>query len=185
MRPLVIAVGAVALIAGCTSSDDRTGSSASPATAVQSTGVPATAAPATATPITEGTQFEVGPLGLAFRLPESFVATDDADYAFFARSISPHSLFTIDDDSSDVTDHDGEPGESLSELDLGNIDALVVTDAVVEGMPAGVSSNELLVSNGEQSFSVIMSAATADRPERVVGRVHRLRCRHARRLRLS
>ena len=32
-------------------------------------------------------------------------------------------------------------------------------------MPAGVSSNELLVSNAEQSFSVIMSAATADLSE--------------------
>lgn len=76
--------------------------------------------------------------------------------------MSPRSLFTITEDSPDVTDHVAEPGESLFELDLVNVDAVVVTDAVLEGMPEGISSNELLVSNGDQSFSVIMSAPTPD-----------------------
>ncbi len=100
-----------------------------------------------------------------FRLPESFGALDDADYAFLARSMSPRSVFTISEESPEVTDHVLEPGESVSELDFGTVRAVVVADAVIEGIPAGISANELLVSNGDQSFSVIMSAETADLSE--------------------
>lgn len=50
-------------------------------------------------------------------------------------------------------------------LDFGTVGAVVVAYVVLEGLPAGISANELLVSNGDQSFSVIMSAETADLSE--------------------
>lgn len=57
------------------------------------------------------------------------------------------------------------PGETISELDLGTDAALVVTNAALDGLPSGLSVNELLVSNGERSFSLIMSAPTSILPE--------------------
>lgn len=166
--PFAVAVAAVALIAGCTANDDDT--EVQPATAAQFTAAPATRAPATSAlatsvPAIGETQFAVEPLGLSFRLPESFVVADDANLVFFARSLSPRSLFSIAEDSPDVSDHVAEPGESLSEVDLGSVTAVVVADAVLEGMPEGISSNELLVSNGDQSFSAIMSAPPSDLSE--------------------
>lgn len=123
-------------------------------------------APPTAAPTIDGAPFTVESLGLAFQLPESFVAVDNADFVFLARSMSPQSVFSIDSDvPTVVTDNPAEPGESLSEIDVGTADAVVVTDAVIEGLPPGVSSNELVVSNGEKSFTVIMSASTADLSE--------------------
>jgi hypothetical protein len=112
-----------------------------------------------------GTSFAVESLELTFVLPETFRAVDDPDYLFLARSMIPRSVFTVDEDVPEVTDHEAEQGESLSELDLTGVDAVVVSNAMLEGLPSGVSANELLVSNGTRSFSVIMSAATADLPE--------------------
>jgi len=155
MKPLPVVAVALMVIGGCTSPDEVTAIGTAPTTAALST---------TLTSV-DGEAFAVEPLGLTFRLPDSFRSVDDRDYLFFARSIAPRSLFTIDSDSPSTTDHAQEPGETLSEHYLGDVRAVVVTDAVLEGMPSGVSSNELLVSNGDRSFSVIMSAPSADLPE--------------------
>jgi len=47
-------------------------------------------------------------------------------------------------------------------MQLGDVDAQVVTNAVLDGLPPGIAANELLVGNGSQSFSVIMSASPSD-----------------------
>jgi hypothetical protein len=108
--------------------------------------------------------FAVDSLGMRFVLPVSFRQIDDPTYKFLARSLSPRSVFSIDPDSGAVTKHEARPGETLAKVDVGGPTAVVVTNAAIEGIPAGVSANELLVSNGARSFSVIMSAPTADLP---------------------
>ncbi|MDO9175894.1 MAG: hypothetical protein Q7V62_13895, partial [Actinomycetota bacterium] len=106
----------------------------------------------------------VDSLGLSFALPESFEAVDDATYLFFAQSMTPPSLITILGAGDDIADH-ARPGETLSDLDLGVDEAVVITDAALDGLPAGFSANELLVANGSQSFSVIMSGPASVMPD--------------------
>lgn len=108
-----------------------------------------------------GTSYEVEDLGLRFELPQSYAAVDDADFVFLARSSEPPSIFSIDRAES-AQAHEPEAGETVSEMALGDVDAQVVTDAVLEGLPPGIAANELIVDNGPQSFSVIMSASPSD-----------------------
>lgn len=112
-----------------------------------------------------GRLFEVDSLGLTFRLPESFASSIDPNYSFFARSRLPPSLFTINGDTPAVIEHQQRPGELLSDFDLGGLAAVEVSDAALEGLPPELRVNELLVANGNQSFSVIMSAPSGELDE--------------------
>ena len=47
-------------------------------------------------------------------------------------------------------------------MQLGDVNAQVVTNAALDGLPPGIAANELRVDNGSQSFSVIMSASPSD-----------------------
>ncbi len=152
MRSRVVLACSIFALTGCSTSGsgDRGNAASSTTTLVQAV---------------DGKPFVVESLGLTFVLPNTFDSVDDADYLFLAQSMTSRSLFTIDADASAVTQVAARPGESLSNLQLDGVDAVIVTDAAIEGLPPGISSNELLVSNGASSFSVIMSGATEDLPE--------------------
>jgi hypothetical protein len=145
MRRLLVAACLVAVVAGCTT----TGKSAKDG--------PSVAPSVTTVQVANSARFSVQSLRLDFVLADSFQSTDKPDYAFFARSNSPRALLTIDNDSPSVTDHQARPGETLSKLDIKGVKAVVVTNAALNDLPSGISANELLVSNGDRSFSVIMS----------------------------
>ena len=49
-------------------------------------------------------------------------------------------------------------GETLSTQMVGEVEVLVVENAALSGLPPGVSANELIVNNGEASFSLILSS---------------------------
>jgi len=122
-------------------------------------------APASETPTATGTIYSIGDLGVRFELPASFASADDDALVFLARSLGPRAIFSIDAASSDVTEHGAESGETVTPTTLGEVDAVVVSNASVDGLPSGISANEILVSNGTKSFSVILSAAPADLAE--------------------
>jgi hypothetical protein len=147
-RAHVLAAAAPFLIAaavgGCTPDD---GDSGSTTTISVSSTVSGTA-----------TAYSIDAFGLRFELPQNFVAADDDELVFLAQSSEPPSIFSIDPEEPGLT-HDPESGESVSEMQLGDVDAQVVTNAVLDGLPPGIAANELLVDNGSQSFSVIMSAS--------------------------
>ena len=63
-----------------------------------------------------------------------------------------------------MIDHGAEPGESLSSLTVGGHPAVLVSHAAVGGLPPGIEAKELLVENGEQSFSMILSAERTELP---------------------
>jgi hypothetical protein len=107
------------------------------------------------------TSYAVDALGLRFDLPENYVAVEDDELEFLARSSAPLSIFSIDREEPGTT-HEPEAGESVSEMRLGDLEAQVVENAVVDGLPPGVAANELFVDNGPQSFSVIMSAVPSE-----------------------
>jgi hypothetical protein len=118
--------------------------------------------PVTGSGVGDTRSYDVDALHLRFVLPRSYVADDNSDFAFLARSYGPRSIFSIDREDPGIVDHDPEAGESVSEMRLGDADAKVVTNAVVDGLPPGIAANELLVDNGSRSFSVIMSASPSD-----------------------
>lgn len=113
-----------------------------------------------------GAGFSVKELGLTFSLADSFEQEADGDYAFSARSMSPRSFFTIYSEPPSITDYSQRPGETVHRIDLGQgVTAVEVLDAAIKDLPSGISANELLVSNGDRSFSVIMSSVAADLDE--------------------
>jgi hypothetical protein len=156
MRRFVVLLLCCVPLSACVSS----GSTGSGSAAASST-TTATAEVTTAVAV-GASSFTVDSLGLAFALPASFRQVEDPSYQFLAKSLSPRSVFSIDPDSGAVTQHEARPGESLTKVDIGGPTAVVVTNAALKGIPTGVSANELLVSNGDRSFSVIMSAPTTD-----------------------
>ena len=109
-----------------------------------------------------GADTDVSSLGLRMRLPSSFVVVSDPRLAFLARSSNPPAILSIDHDSGDVTNHEAEAGETLSSEQIDGLDTVVVTNAAVNGLPPGIVANELLVSNGSRSFSLILSAGSSD-----------------------
>lgn len=115
-------------------------------------------------PASSDAGFDVQSLGVTFTLPASFRTIDEPSLVFIARSTDPPAVFSIDHGSVDVTTYDSRPGEGTSTVDLAGLRNVVVTNSAVSGLPAGIDSNKLLVSNGERSFSVIMSAPAADLP---------------------
>jgi hypothetical protein len=78
--------------------------------------------------------------------------------------VTPPAIFSVDGDSPAVVLHPARVGETLSSIALGGLKNVVVTHAAVSGLPAGIDSNELLVANKGESFSVILSAPTAELP---------------------
>jgi hypothetical protein len=106
--------------------------------------------------------FVVASLGLRFSLPSSFAKVDDPEFGFLARSQNPPAVFSIDPDSPDVAHHEREAGELVSTIDIGGTPAVLVKHAVVGRLPAGIEAYELLVARGDRSFSVILSAASAE-----------------------
>jgi hypothetical protein len=96
-------------------------------------------------------------LGLSFRLPPSFEEGGDAGLVFLARSVSPPALFTIDRDSPNVIEHEPEAQETIVPADIDGVNAVVVNNASLENLAPGLEARELLVANGDRSFSVIMS----------------------------
>lgn len=149
-------LGLVMLVtAGCTSATD------SVPTAPSETAVAADTTTESATSPAVGNEYVVPELGIRFLLPEEFEETSDPDYAFAARLRQPTAFFTIYAEPADITDFAPRPGETRTELDLGADRAIAIENAAVSGLPAGVSSHELLVSNGDRSFSVILSAPTS------------------------
>lgn len=112
-----------------------------------------------------GESFAVDSIGLTFELPEPFLSYIDDSYLFAASSSSPRFTFVIDAISTAAADRVAQSGETLSKLQLGAVDAVMVTDVHMEGLPSELSANEILVSNGSMSFHAIMIAVTAKLPE--------------------
>jgi hypothetical protein len=137
-------VAALAL-AGCTS-DPKASEDNEPA---------ATAATAT---IGADRRVELASLGLSFTLPESFRVEKDPDLVFVASSAELPAIVSVAPEGPEIDQHEAEGGESLTTISIDGAKALVVTDAVVEGLPPGIVANELMVSNGERSFSIIFSS---------------------------
>jgi hypothetical protein len=164
MRRRLIGLLATVAVAGCTSSTPTAGPATTSAVSQASTSTSASASTSTSIASRPAGEFDVQPLGLTFTLPTSFHTAQDPSLTFIARSTNPRALFTIDYETPDVTATGVRPGERLSTIELGGLRNVVVTHAALSGLPAGVDSNELRVSNGTRSFSVIMSAATADLP---------------------
>jgi hypothetical protein len=109
--------------------------------------------------------FQVASLGLRFTLPTSFTAVANPDFVFLARSKAPPAVFSIDGDTPAVVTQPARNGETLSSIALGGLKNVVVTHAAVSGLPTGIDSNELLVADKGESFSVILSAPAAQLPE--------------------
>ena len=107
----------------------------------------------------------IAALGLSFRLPTSFEVVDDPSSTFFARSDIPPALFSIERDDPSVVNHEPEGPESVRRADIDGVEAVVVENAVLEGLPAGLAARELLVANGDRSFSAILSAPEAELPQ--------------------
>lgn len=150
---LVTVIALSALAVACTSSADDTGAVT-------------TAAAATApTSTIDGTrEHEVESLGLTLRLPDAYVPVDGPDYAFAARRANPQSFLTISPDAPTVIDHEPEDGEQLTPVVIDGVDALIVLDPALDGLPDHVGAAELLVANGDRSFSAIMSAPKPELP---------------------
>ena len=78
---------------------------------------------------------------------------------FIARSASPPSVFSIARENPSVVQHEPERQEEVAPADISGVDdALVVTNAYLEGLAPGLEAKQLLVANEDQSFSVILSA---------------------------
>lgn len=157
MRPLLLLATGLIVSAGCGNSgptvENRT-SATTTTVAADTTQVPA-----------DATQFAVEAIGLTFVLPISFEEAAEPELLFLAHSMTPRAVVSIDEDVPKVINHPARPGETLTEIDLNGVSAVVVTDAAIEGLPAGISANELLVSNGQWSFTVIMSGVSEALPE--------------------
>jgi hypothetical protein len=105
----------------------------------------------------------VASLGLTFRLPPTFVAGKDPELVYLARRAAPRAVFSIARDTPAVVRYEPVAGESVTQVQLpAGVRAVVVTGKDLAGLPPGVTANELLVANGERSFTVIFSAGRDD-----------------------
>lgn len=103
-------------------------------------------------------------LGLSFQLPAPFEVIEHEDFTFLARSDEPRGVFSIEPDEPDVIEHEPEGEESVATTEIDGVDAVIVSDAVLEGLPPDIAARELLVANGDRSFSLIMSAEENELP---------------------
>lgn len=104
--------------------------------------------------------FTVEDLGLTFSLPEGFSETDEG-YAFSAARSDPRAFLSIEEYESvpPLEGYEPREGETVAALVLDGANALQITDSAMDGLPPGVSANTLIVDNGEDSFSLILSGA--------------------------
>ena len=149
-------VTATVVLAACTSGSSSAGSTPSATRGRK---------PSTTTLSLPAGSFAVSALGIRFQLPESFTQDANPDFGFLARSETPRAVFSVDPDDPSVIDHGARPGESLTSVTVGGHGAVVVTRAAVEGLPPGIEARELLVDNGDRSFSVVLSAEVAELPQ--------------------
>ena len=91
-------------------------------------------------------------------MPKTFDIEEDPDLVFLASSAAFPAILSLAVEEASITEHDAEAGESLETTSIDGAEALIVTNAEVGELPPGVVSNELLVSNGERSFSLIFSS---------------------------
>ena len=101
---------------------------------------------------------------LSFQLSPSFQVVEEPDIVFLARSAFPRGLLTIEPDEPSVIGHEAEGGETLTSVTIDGVDAVVVHNAVLEDLPEGLEARQLLVANGQRSFSLIMSAVEPELP---------------------
>lgn len=141
------------VLGGCTSDGSEADTAASP----QSDPTTVSEAPSDV-----GTAYDIDGLGLQFDLPASFASAEDETLLFLARSVRPPAIFSINPASPGEILHDAETGETVTPLTFGDVHAIVVLNAVVEGLPPGIAANELVVANGARSFSLILSAPPTD-----------------------
>jgi len=146
----VVAAAAICL-AGCTTSgsDRESGTTCDVTTTTQ---------PAPA----DSAAYTVEQLRLSFRLPQAYQPGTDPDLAFLARSIDPPSIFTIDGPSGDLGPPPDRDGETSKPITLGCAEGYTITNAAIADLPAGITANELVINDGDRSFSVIMSARSDD-----------------------
>lgn len=153
-RPLILTVVLVgALGASCTGSSPEVVTQATLPTTSLSPAQPGELVP-----------FAVPALGLTFELPASFVESEGQDLLFVARSSPLRALVTVGLGTPDVVDYTPDPGETMTSITVSDRPAVTVTGVVIDGLPAGVLSNDLFVDNGPRSFSLIMSASATDLP---------------------
>ena len=145
---LLIGLAVVAL--GCTSKEETSPNPASESSVVQ-----------TSDPGSGEGMTAVDALDLSLRLPPSFEVASDPELALLARSLSPRAILSISPESSSISDHQAEPGETVERVTIAGRDAVVVSNANVDGLPTTIVANEILVSNGENSFSLILSSDAA------------------------
>lgn len=103
-------------------------------------------------------------LGLSFRLPESFELAEEPDLVFLARSMEPPAIFSIDLDDPSVVEHEPAPEETVVRAQIEGVEAVIVENAALEGLGPGLEARELLVANGDRSFTVILSAPVRELP---------------------
>ena len=141
------------LLTGCVRPSDA-GHAASPAAGTTTAGTAATA-DATAA-------FDVDHLGLAFLLPDGFVATDDGGFDFSAERADPVASVTIVAGEIPDGEYPARDGEMVSTRTIDGVEVVVVEGSAMAGLPGGIAANMLLARNGERSFSLIMSCEEAD-----------------------
>jgi hypothetical protein len=113
-------------------------------------------------------------LHLSFRLPASFKVGEHPKLSFIARSADPPGVFSIAREMPSVVNHEPEGDESVRPAKIEGVEAMIVNDAVLEGLPAGIVARELLVANGDASFSAILSSTRSEQPrlwDRFIGSV--------------
>ena len=137
---------------GCTNDDP----SASPESARTTT--PPTEASTPSNSIT------IDSLGLSFDLPPNFEEFKDPKLLFLARSADPPSVLSIAPDTPDIVDHEPQGGEILTSTRIDGVEAVIVEGAELEGLPPSVAARELLVANGNRSFTLIFSASETELP---------------------
>lgn len=136
------------LLTGCVRPSDA-GHAASPAAGTTTAGTAATA-------------FGVDHLGLAFLLPDGFVATDDGGFDFSAERADPVASVTIVAGEIPDGEYPARDGEMVSTRTIDGVEVIVVEGSAMAGLPGGIAANMLLARNGERSFSLIMSCEEAD-----------------------
>jgi hypothetical protein len=105
-----------------------------------------------------GQATEVAALGLTLDLPTSFEVADDPELALLARTLSPRAILSISSESRSIVNYRPDSGETVDQGTLEGRDTVTVLDANVDGLPPGIVANELLVDNGAESFSLILSS---------------------------
>jgi hypothetical protein len=124
-----------------------------------------------------GQDTNVAALDLSLELPDSFQVADNPDYAFLARRLTPRAILTIHSETSSVVNHEPQSGETVSQGVLEDRSAVIVLRAKVDGLPAGIVANKLLVDNGSDSFTLTLSSDPASVDQLWQRLIHSIRFR--------